>query len=286
MTEGDAPPFGALRPSTFNERVRTLAHRLPRNYFGRKLASLLLGLAGGRARRAFDVEIFGAQRARLHPFDNICEKRVFLTPQHWDPEERAFLAARIAAHAGSEFVFADVGANVGLYTLFARAEAQRAGKAFRAFCVEADPEMRDRLAFNIEASGAEDEVAILPYAAAANEGPVRFSINRQSRGMSRIADSGETEVEGRTLARMLAEAPRIDAMKIDIEGHEYAALDAFFWTASEALWPAAMIMEISHENPQEPVRALVESKGYTRLLETGLNAIFVRDGASTDGAAL
>jgi FkbM family methyltransferase len=279
MTEREAPPFGAMRPSAFNERIRALARRLPRNYLGRKLASLLLGLAGGRAKRAYDVEIFGVQRARLHPFDNICEKRVYLTPQLWDPEERALLAGRVAAHAGEEFIFADVGANVGLYTLFARAEAQRAGKAFRGFCVEADPEMRARLAFNIEASGAQDEVEILPYAATATEGPVRFSVNRQSRGMSRIAEAGEIEVEGRTLARTLAEAPRIDAMKIDIEGHEFAVLDAFFWTASQALWPAAIIMEISHEDPAAPVRALVESKGYRCALETGLNAVFVRDGA-------
>lgn len=279
MTERQAPPFGALRPTTFNQQVRALAHRLPRNFLGRKFASLLLGLAGGRAKRAYDVEVFGDQKARLHPFDNICEKRVYLTPQHWDPAERAFLAAHIAAHAGGEFIFADVGANVGLYTLFARAEALRAGKTFRGFCIDADPEMRARLAFNIEASGAQHEVSILPYAATASEGPVRFSINRRSRGMSRIADGGEIEVEGRTLARMLADAPRIDAMKIDIEGHEYAVLEAFFWTASQALWPAAMIMEISHEAPEGPVRTLVESKGYRCVLETGLNAVFVRDGA-------
>lgn len=275
MTAADDPPFGALRPGALEERFRALARGLPANYAGRKLASLLLGPAGGRAKRAFDVEIFGSQKARLHPFDNICEKRVYLTPQLWDAEERARLGERIAAHSGADFIFADIGANVGLYTLFARAEAQRAGKRFRAICIEPDPEMRARLVFNIAASGAQEEIEILPCAATATEGPVRFSVNRQSRGMSRIAAGGELKVEGRPLARLLAGAPRIDAMKIDIEGHEYSVLDAFFRTAPRALWPPLLIIETSHEAPDAPAKGLVAGKGYDIALANTLNTVFV-----------
>lgn len=275
MTETDDPPFGALRPGALEERFRGLARGLPRNYAGRKLASLLLGPAGGRAKRAFDVEIFGSQKARLHPRDNICEKRVYLTPQHWDAEERARLGEHIAARAGADFILADIGANVGLYTLFARAEARRAGKRLRAICIEPDPEMRARLAFNIAASGARDEIDILPYAATAAEGPVRFSVNRQSRGMSRIAAGGDIEVEGRTLASLLSGETRIDAMKIDIEGHERAALETFFSDAPRRLWPGLMIMETSHDAADKPATALVLDKGYEIVLENGLNTVFV-----------
>lgn len=282
MTDKEEPPFGALRPSPIKEHVRALGARLPTNYVGRKIASMLLGLAGGRAERGYDVEVFGSQKARLHPFDNICEKRVYLTPQLWDSAERAFLAERIRAHTERDFIFADIGANVGLYTLFARAEAQCAGKAFRSFCVEADPEMRARLTFNIEASGASDEIEILPFAATSMEGPVRFSINTESRGMSRIANDGEAEVEGRTLASLLAHAPRLDAMKIDIEGHEYAVLDSYFWTASPSQWPAMIIMETSHEAEGASATALVLSKGYGVALETALNKVLVR--AEADAA--
>ena len=275
MTETDDPPFGALRPGALEERFRGLARGLARNYAGRKLASLLLGPAGGRAKRAYDVEIFGSQKARLHPFDNICEKRVYLTPQHWDAAERALLANRIAAQQGDDFIFADIGANVGLYTLFARAEAQRAGRRLRAICVEPDPDMRARLAFNIAASVAREEIDILPYAATAAEGPVRFSVNRQSRGMSRIAAGGEIEVEGRTLASLLSGQTRIDAMKIDIEGHEYSVLEAFFRTAPRRLWPDLMIMETSHEAADKSAKALVLDKGYEIALENGLNSVLV-----------
>lgn len=275
-----SPPFGALEPTPWQERFRALARMLPENWLGRRLASVLLGPAGGRARRAYDVGIFGNQKARLHPFDNICEKRVFLTPQHWDARERALLAARIASHCDDDFYFADVGANVGLYTLFARSEAAKAGKKFRAVCVEADPDMRDRLSFNLAASGAAEDVVVLPYAATAADGPVTFSVNRQSRGLSRIAADGERMIEGRTLKTLLTEAPRIDAMKIDIEGHEYQALSPFFRDAPRALWPRLVIMEVSHEADGGPARKLLEEKGYRPVLETGLNAVLAN--ARTD----
>lgn len=266
--------FGALRPGATAQKFRAVGHMLPANYLGRKVASLLLGPAGGRVRRAYDVDVFGTQKARLHPFDNICEKRVYLTPQHWDSEERALLAKRVIAHPHDDFFFADIGANVGLYTLFARAEAQKSRKSFRAFCVEPEPEMRARLAFNVAASDGRAEIEILPFAAAASDGPMPFAVNVQSRGMSRVAKSGETQVEGRTLAALLAHAPRIDAMKIDIEGQEFAALAAFFRSAPKARWPHFLIVETSHQAPNRSVKTLVLGEGYKTVLENGLNAVF------------
>ncbi len=124
--------FGALAPSFLQKRMRAIGHKLPPNYFGRKAASILLGPAGGRSRRALDVTVFASQRARLHPSDNICEKRVYLTPQLWDRAERALLGDIISNFGGRTFRFADIGANVGLYTLFARAEALRADATFKA----------------------------------------------------------------------------------------------------------------------------------------------------------
>lgn len=271
------PPFGAFAPSPMQQHARRLARRLPYNYFGRKAASLLLGPAGGRSGRAFDVEIFGGQRARLHPGDNICEKRVYLTPQHWDPEERKLLAAAIDAHRDHFFHFLDVGANAGLYTLFARARCLESGVALKAVCVEPDPEMRARLAFNIEASGGGDEVKILPYAATAAEGKLRFAVNSASRGLSHIDEQGGLIVEGKTLLAVVEEAgaPRLDAMKIDIEGHEYPALDAFFRDAPRALRPRLLLCETSHEDPALSVKALLLGAGYRELLQTKRNFVGV-----------
>jgi FkbM family methyltransferase len=271
------PAFGAYAPSAAQERLRAIGHRLPANYIGRKTASMLLGLAGGRARRVYDVAVFDSQKARLHPYDNICEKRVFLTPQFWDPEERAALARAIARHSGSEFYFVDIGANVGLYSLFALAEARRRGVSLRSLCIEPDDEMRRRLAFNVMASGAEAAICIAPYAVAGKDGRARFSVNAQSRGMSRLKAGGETEIEARALAGLVRESgfARVDAMKIDIEGGENAALAPYF-AASGAPRPAMIILETTHDGPECAAADLVIAAGYRTLIKTPLNSVLER----------
>lgn len=258
----EAPPFGAFAPSAAEERARRVAHRLPANYFGRKGASLLLGPAGGRSRRAFDVDVFGGARARLHPYDNISEKRVYMSPQLWDAEERRLLGSAIGASSDESFYFVDVGANAGLYTLFVDAAAKRAGKAASALCIEPDAEMRRRLSFNLAASNIGAVVA--PVAAGAEDGVLRFAPNEKSRGMSRLHASGAVSVEARTLHRLLLEwsPPRVDALKIDIEGAELGVLRAFFGASSVALAPRFLIAEVSHEAEEGALAALLRANSY------------------------
>lgn len=269
-------PFGALRPSPFQDRLRALGERLPRNYLGRKAASLLLGPAGGRAARAYDVAVFGSEKARLHPFDNICEKRVYLTPQMWEFEERQILGDLISGHRGRSFDFLDVGANAGLYTLFACAQARKAGVSLKAVCIEADPEMAKRLQFNVFASSAAEMVRIFNCAASDREGDIRFTVNQSSRGLSRVDPDGEMLVAARPLSDICAEAglQKIDAMKIDIEGHEFAALGAFFRDASASLRPSLIILEISHQPDVNATQSLLADAGYVRRFATRRNAVF------------
>ena len=273
--------FGALAPSRFEERMRALGARLPANYLGRKAASALLRLAGGASGRAFDVTVFGSQKARLHPYDNICEKRVYLAPQQWDGDERRLLSKAIAGFAGRELRFVDAGANVGLYTLFVRAEALRAGARLRAVAIEPDDAMRARFAFNVAASGAGGEVRLFACALSDAEGVLPFAVDRQSRGQSRLSDAGATLVTVRPLSAIVAEAglDRIDILKIDIEGHERAALEAFFKTALRTLWPRLILLEISHEARNDSASRLCEGVGYRRRFATSLNGIYCLDDA-------
>jgi aminoglycoside 6'-N-acetyltransferase len=273
-----AEDFGARRPSARQQWFRRLGARLPKNYVGRRLASLLLGPAGGRANEAFDVDVFGTERARLHPSDNICEKRVYLMPQFWEAEERAFLAEQIAAHPFGSFVFVDVGANVGLWTLFARSAARAVARRLRAIAVEPDSDMRARFAFNLAASGAADDVRVFPCAVSERAGRMKFSVNAKSRGTSRIDAAGAIEVEARTLLSIVKEAglTRIDALKIDIEGHEFEALEAFFRLAPPAILPESLILETAHEAPERSIRVLAVATGYEEALRTRMNAVLVR----------
>lgn len=271
----DDPPFGALRPTQAQERARRAGARLPVSYWGRRFASLLLGPAGGRARRAYDVDIFDGAHARLHPYDNICEKRVYLTPQLWDGDERKALSRFIQSQSDAPFCFVDVGANAGLYTLFARAEAARCGLAFCGLCVEADAEMQRRLRFNLKASGAERDVALAPFAAAAENATLRLAVNAASRGLTHLAPDGAVEVEARPLLRLVQEAgfDRIDALKIDIEGAEFAVLDAFLRDAPRALWPRLLILETAHEAEERSAKERVLTAGWREMLSTQRNLV-------------
>lgn len=272
-------PFGALAPTARQEYFRKIGHILPPNYLGRKLASLLLGLAGGRTDRAYDVEVFETQKARLHPFDNICEKRVYLTPQLWDGAERALLHDAITACRGGAFSFVDIGANVGLYTLFARAAAASAGVNLAALCIEADPEMATRLRFNIDASGAEDDVALVECAASDSDHRVKFFVDHKSRGLSRVSDEGDLVVAARPLLSILTAAGfrRIDAMKLDIEGHERQALGAFFRDAPPALYPGLILLETSHAGNEQSAEGLALDRGYRIALRTARNSVLMRE---------
>ncbi len=274
-------PFGSLAPSPLQEGIRRAAARLPDVFAARRAASVLLRLAGGKSGRAFDVTVFGSERARLHPYDNISEKRVFITPQFWEAPERAALKAFIDKGDGP-FHFLDVGANAGLYTLFARSAARVAGRAFNAICVEPSPEMLARLRFNLDVTGARKEVRVAECAAGAREGMAVFRTDTRNRGESRVQPEGERQVAMRSLSDLIEEAgaPRIDAMKIDIEGGEAAALEGLFARPGERYRPAFVIMELSHGG----AAALLEAEGYRELFRTGRNGVFVRASAPDQSA--
>lgn len=270
-------PFGAFAPGPLASAARALAARTGRGPVGRVLRSLLFTLAGGRRRRPADVAVFGGQRARLHAWDNLSEKRVLRSEAHWDAEERAFVAARARA-GGGVFRFADVGANAGLHTLAARSAAQAAGRPFRAVAIEPQPEMLARLCFNLAASDAQAEVAVRPWAAAEAPGELRLAAGEINRGEARRAKPGESGVmvEARPLVEALAAlGGRVDVLKIDIEGHERPALAALFDAVDQAWWPAAMVVEAGRGDLTLPGVALCLERGYRAVGATRMNALLL-----------
>jgi len=245
------PPFGTyaltgreIFARKWGAHLRdTPAHRLCR--------SALWRYARGIAQRPRDVALFQNQRARLHPYDNICEKRIFLTPQLWEPRERAILHQSICDHPSSPFYFVDAGANVGLYSLFARDCAMTAGKLVRCLAIEPGQQQLSRLYTNIALSGAKNEITVAPVGLAGAEGTASFAPHNDNLGESRVSDRTDQsaiDIRVHPLTALIAEHdfPRIDALKMDIEGAEPAVLSAFFEQAARRLWPRLMIIEIAH----------------------------------------
>ncbi len=119
MTALDPTSFGAYRPTGWAETLISYTRSMPRNWAGRRLAFALRQIAIWMLRgEPLDVETLGA-KMRLYPYNNVCEKRLRVHAAVFrSGRARVPLAA---IHEG--FVFVDVGANVGGYSLFVAARA-------------------------------------------------------------------------------------------------------------------------------------------------------------------
>jgi hypothetical protein len=171
--------FGACAPSAWQQRVIAASNRLQaRNRWNKWLASLYWRLLGpDRKTRGFDWIVFGSQRVRLYPGDNLTEKRVLMTPGYWDLEEREVLHAALRAlQADRPFVFVDVGANAGMYSLFMQSRAWLERRPIRILAVEPAPGVLERLRFNVDAAGAAD-IEVLPWAATERREEVTLFLN-------------------------------------------------------------------------------------------------------------
>jgi FkbM family methyltransferase len=272
------PEYGYYAPSALQRNAIDRCNRLNgRNWLNRKLASLFLRIARAhRVGAVFDRTIFGSQRARLHPGDNLSEKRVLMTPGFWDPVERELLRQALCAHTGEHpFVFVDVGANVGLYSLYMRAAAQEESKTIKIVAVESAPAVLERLRFNLDASQACD-IQVLPWAVTERNSSVKLYLNTHNRGESTLLGSGEyVTVEGRTLGDVFAMtgSQMIDAMKIDIEGAELPALSGMFYQVEQPLWPSWIVIEGAAGGRNSEAIELCLAKGYATKACTRMNSV-------------
>jgi FkbM family methyltransferase len=257
-------PFGALAPNLFDRAVMALTVRLPDNWAGLKLATALRRLVTMRMDTvgALDVERWRL-RMRLHPRDNGCEKNLLFTPQMYEPPERQELAREIARVGARPFVFVDIGANVGLFSLYIAATAPAA----RILAIEPEPGNFARLAFNIAANPG---LPVTPLALALGdtEGTAEIVLNERDRGGTRLAAGGASgrgiAVRCRPLLAVVSEAgvTDIDALKIDVEGAEDIVLVPFFRDAPASLWPHLVVIEDSSAEWSTDLFALMKAKGY------------------------
>ena len=281
----DLTAFGAHRPNSFVGAMLALTRRLPANRLGLRLSMPLRRLAINALDGApVDTEIW-SQRLRLYPGANGCEKNALFTPQLFDRFELDVIAAAVDASvkAGRPFVFVDLGANVGLYSLFV---ASRAGEAARILSIEPQPGIVDRLTYNVGLnSGA--RITILRAAIADAEGEMELVIDPRDSGGTHLnksgvaaSDANAVRVPCRPLLAALdqAEILEIDALKVDIEGAEDIALAPFFRDAPQARLPKLLLIEDRPEDWSVDLYDLLRERGY--LLEQRLrqNCVFRRPG--------
>jgi FkbM family methyltransferase len=165
-------------------------------------------------------------------------------------------------------VCVDCGACEGFFVF----QALEAGAA-KVICVEAGKVMAECLARTFEKEIAAGRVIIQHAALGALNGTTRFnfdSLNPFGGSLNSLSDDGEI-VPVRTMERLLAELhiPRIDFLKMDIEGAEIQAVEGALPVLRRD-HPRLAITTYHRPFDYAALRALAISTGYCRIKSTGL----------------
>jgi FkbM family methyltransferase len=272
----DLSLFGRYEPIGTMAHLLGLTRGAAASWAGKRQAFLLRAMAIKALRgRPLDVEALGA-RMRLYPYNTVCEKRILFTPQYFDPAERALLQSRMRP----DFVFIDIGANIGGYSLFVAAHA---GKRARILAIEPQPEIFERLTYNI-AQNPFATVKAIDCAVADRDTEITLFIDPHNRGETSMriiktdTESVALRVPAKALSSIIAEErfERIDAMKLDVEGAEDLILEPFFRDVPPALWPQLLLIEFIPQRWTMDLPALLEAVGYRAVLRTKHKAAFER----------
>lgn len=123
----------------------------------------------------------------------------------------------------------DVGAHIGFYSLLA---ARHVGPNGRVYAFEPNPEVYEIFIRNIEANEYQSIVSAIPKAVSNREGKVRLYIPAEESAQSSLyahetGVQSSIEVETLTLDKFFAGEgwPKVDLVKIDVEGAEVEVLE-------------------------------------------------------------
>lgn len=172
-----------------------------------------------------------------------------------------------------EGLFVDIGANIGYYTI------DMARRGVNVIAIEPNPDMVERLLFNLDANNLASKV-IVEELCVADPGIHTLSFRNYGTG-SLIALHGpgkEIQVKGDTLQNILLrnKVSKVSSLKIDIEGTEDRALVPFFENAPRTMWPACAVIE--HSNRDIWKVDLIEcmlNGGYELVLKKRANSVLV-----------
>ncbi|WP_420406799.1 FkbM family methyltransferase [Hoeflea sp.] len=259
------------RPNPLQRGLIALARGsiLRRGVF-RATVSRLVFLLGGN--RPFDVDFRGVTY-RLEGGRNLIEYGILLNPEY-NAQDIDFLAAGLSDGG----VIVDIGSNIGLYSL---PLARAAGREGRCIAIDANPLMTERLMRNAALSGL-DNVTAIASAVSDRDGSGQLTVRKNDDAIVAVDESADGPIAIRTLAALLDEAgvPRVDVLKIDIEGHEDKALPTYLDTALPEMMPRRIVIEHPEADTDYPGCAAAFARHRYRLTgRTRNNSLYRRDDA-------
>jgi FkbM family methyltransferase len=246
-------PFGHFAPTAVQAALIRLAANsfLHRGLFRRTMTGLVMGMGG----KPLDVTFRGCAY-RVRGRNNLIEFGLLLNPGYNDADID-FLIEGMPTGG----VFIDIGANIGLYAL---PLAKAAGPTGTVVAIDANRLMARRLAFNAAASDI-GNVAIFACAVSDYEGTGSLNIRKDDIAIVALEEGADGSVPVRTLPSILAEAGvrHIDALKIDIEGHEERVLAPFIRTCDAARLPRRIVIERpTYDDDYPACAAAFRERGY------------------------
>ncbi|MGB3553577.1 MAG: FkbM family methyltransferase [Jannaschia sp.] len=264
-------PWGAHRPNGLQRALIALTRAtvLQRGN-GRRLMSALICRFG----RPLDITFRGCA-FRVTCENNLIEYGLLTRPSY-NGTEIDFLAEALKDPGA---VFVDIGCNIGLYTL---PLARIAGPAGRVLAVDANPDMVAHLVFHAAASDLSNVIAVAA-AVGSERGQVDLKIRGGDLAIVAVVENEAGEIPMRPLAEIAASAGlrRVDALKIDIEGFEDAALAPYLRSASEAMLPRRIVIEKAGPDRDHPGCAAEFARlGYVLQDRTRNNSLYAREPAS------
>jgi FkbM family methyltransferase len=266
--EVDAAPWGRHRPSVLQTALIGAGRRsfLQRGTFRHLTTNLITSLGS-----PLDIEFRGC-RYRIEGRNNLIEYGMLLRLDYNGPEID-FLLGGLSPGG----VALDIGSNIGLYSL---PMARAVGPEGRVVAIDANPAMMDRLGFNARASGI-GCIDMVNAAVGGAEGRVDLHIRKDDLAIVRVEESEGGSIPMYPLARILRDrgVTRVDALKIDIEGHEDAALVPFLDEAADAMRPDRIVIEHPRSGDDySGCAAAFERHGYRRVGQTRSNSLYRRGG--------
>lgn len=211
-------------PPEVNPSPLDLADRPWSSRFLRMLKNPLVS----RLASALNTPFPGGREVRLNVRGSLMAARSWdralaLLLWKWSWLEAAESAAlQDRSHEG--MIAVDIGANIGFHTLRL---SRWAGSKGKVYAFEPDPHNFELLVHNVEANGCRN-VVCLRKAVSDKTGQATLFLSPYNRGDHRLqaAPDGRPSVEVETVALddILSSQPRVDLIKMDIQGAEYRAL--------------------------------------------------------------
>jgi len=163
-------------------------------------------------------------------------------------------------------VFADVGANIGLYTCAVGMNGSSGG----VIAFEPEPDLFGKLARNVSLN--QICVDLHQAAVGATDGEARLKIiGGHNRGLSHVSESGDITVPMRSLDRAISVRGAVIAIKIDVEGFELDVL-----AGAKALFKenTGYAQIEAHGERKQEVTEVMAPLGWRRVGAHGFDVMF------------